>query len=186
MNPAWAPSRFRYSFFKLIAFFVAPRSRPSERPRLLIFEPDQHAFGLLSSAMFAITTFALFVLSWAGWMFAQGGWLWRIGALAFVLVASSNFSLIVTPLFFVAEWFIEKDVSGTDKGIKLVSAMSLIATGTLSYFTLTRGLPGYFAAIFFIGGVSINVIAAIIVRGILRGPITRLDTLLKEASKFDL
>jgi len=152
----------------------------------LIFEPDQHAFGLLSSAIFAITTFSLFVLSWAGWMFTHGGWLWRIGAVTFVLVASSNFSMIVTPLFVVAEWFIEKDVSGTDKGIQFVSAIALIATGTLSYFTLSRGLPGYFAAIFFIGGVSINVVAAIIVRGILRAPITRLDTSLKEASKFDL
>jgi len=186
MNPVWAPARFRYSCFKLIAFFVAPRSRPPATPRLLIFEKDQHVLGVLAAAIFAITVFSLFVFSWTAWMFTHGGWLWSVAAVALVIVATSNFSLIVTPLFFVAELFVGQDVSGTDRGVKFVSGTVFTAACILSIVTIARELPGFAAAIVCLTGVTINFVAAVLVHVVLRAPIARLDASLKEASKFDL
>ena len=185
MNPHWAPSRFRYAALKLLAYVVAPRSRGSEVPRLLNFAPDQNAFGVMSLAWFVSGVYSLYVMSWTAWIFQHGG-MWRAAACIFLLAASANFTYMVLPLFPLASSLGGAEGRKTDRGVIFVGRVITNAATLLSAATLHYQLPGRAAAIIWLVGVSINLVAAALVRTAFRSRIEHLERTLQESARFEL
>ena len=186
MNPDWAPSRFRYSAFKLIGYFVAQRSgSPSER-RLLNFHPDQNAFGTMAVALFFFATFLFYVLSWVIEISSKYGLLLGCAALALAVSSPLLAIVVVVVLFPITNSIAGRFGSHEDTGLQLLSGLGILLGSAAAVVTLVLRLPGALAAVIWFAGVSVNLVASLLIRTILRRRVERLDRSLKEIARFDV
>lgn len=186
MNPDWAPSRFRYSALKLIGYFVAQRSSSPSEPRLLNFHPDQNAFGTMSVALFFFATVAIYVMSWVIEIASKQGPLLACATLALAASAPLLALVVVVVLFPITNSIARRFGSHEDSGLQLLSGLGILLGSAVAVVTLVLRLPGTVAAVIWFAGVSVNLLASLLIRTILRRRVEQLDHSLKEIARFDV
>lgn len=186
MNPDWAPSRFRYSAFKLIGYVVAQRSSSHAEPRLLNFHPDQNAVGTMAVALFFFGTAMIYVLAWIIEMGSKHGLLLGCAALALLVSAPLLALVVVVVVFPITNRIAGRFGSHEDSGLQFLSAVGILLGSAVAVVTLLLRLPGIVAAVVWSTGVSVNLVASILIRTILRRRIEQLDRSLKEIARFDV